>query len=555
MKKLICIIIFALSLCALLSSCDFDTPVEEETPHTHSFGEWETTEPTCLLTGAKTRSCACGEVESEELPAKGHTLNNYTVKGEKCSIIFVQECTVCDYEEQVDTGVVEHNYGEWALAENSNIVTSCGVDLVYSRRCADCGVTDSKVEYSDGHSFGSWNKVGNQTENCDCESPIVYVRICVSCFTADSKTEDAPGHSFTNWSAVNEPTERSEGLIRKRCRNCSCHDEEINLPVLSQENVDNGTYSLTETEKSCISDGEKVYGYTVEDKTLNFTVIIPSYGHEIVNDVCTVCGKTVVAGLYDAEDNLLITWDALINTYRLDFEKDYSILDCVQETNPGGVLKNNPDLSQGSRLVLGDIKKIGESAFYGCTSITHISIPEGVETIGNCGLAFYCGVTSIMIPSSVISIDSGCVEFCTTLVEIKVAENNRYYKAIDGNLYTINGDTLISYAGGKKEAEFVVPDGVTDFGIYAFSGTESLKSVVIPDDVTVIGSFAFSSGSMESLVIPNSVVEIEDYAFSGLGSIKNIYFTGTKEEWSKIKIGVNNQSIEGSTVHFNYISE
>jgi len=62
----------------LSGACYFDgttgTPVAPEAPHTHTFGDWfVTTAATCTAEGSRTRSCECGETETETIPAVGHT--------------------------------------------------------------------------------------------------------------------------------------------------------------------------------------------------------------------------------------------------------------------------------------------------------------------------------------------------------------------------------------------------------------------------------------------------------------------------------------------------
>ena len=50
------------------------------TAHTHAFGEWTVTTPaTCTKDGVKTRACACGETETQMIPATGHTFGDWTV--------------------------------------------------------------------------------------------------------------------------------------------------------------------------------------------------------------------------------------------------------------------------------------------------------------------------------------------------------------------------------------------------------------------------------------------------------------------------------------------
>ena len=73
------------------------------------------------------------------------------------------------------------------------------------------------------------------------------------------------------------------------------------------------------------------------------------------------------------------------------------------------------------------------------------------------------------------------------------------------------------------DGRFVIPDGVTEIGKYAFGGCSSLKEIVIPDSVTEIGDSAFGGcSSLKEIVIPDSVTEIGDSAFWGCKSLEEI---------------------------------
>ena len=76
---------------------------------------------------------------------------------------------------------------------------------------------------------------------------------------------------------------------------------------------------------------------------------------------------------------------------------------------------------------------------------------------------------------------------------------------------------------GIYSSNFVIEDGVTTIGSYAFRGHSKLKSFIIPDSVTYIGEHAFSyCSSLESITIPNSVTRFEESAFYGCSSLKSI---------------------------------
>ena len=126
----------------------------------------------------------------------------------------------------------------------------------------------------------------------------------------------------------------------------------------------------------------------------------------------------------------------------------------------------------------GENYQVGKSAFENCTSLTSITIPEGVTSIGS--RAFYgCYITTITIPESVTSIGFEAFKHCGGLTSI------------------------------------TLPNSVTSIGFEAFKYCGSLTSITLPNSVTSIGESAFSScTSLTSITLPNSVTSIGESAFS-----------------------------------------
>lgn len=158
------------------------------------------------------------------------------------------------------------------------------------------------------------------------------------------------------------------------------------------------------------------------------------------------------------------------------------------------------------------VTSVGERAFFFCSSITSVIIPNSVKTIGND--AFYnCeGLTSINIQGNITSIGSHAFEGCSGLVSFDIPSS-----------VTSIGEYAFS---GCSDLESVnIPIGITSIGDCTFQSCSSLKSIIIPTSVTSIGYRAFANCfGLTSVVIPNSVKSIENAAFDNCSelSIVNI---------------------------------
>ena len=200
----------------------------------------------------------------------------------------------------------------------------------------------------------------------------------------------------------------------------------------------------------------------------------------------------------------------------------YSVLDdgTVQITDceTGAETVVIPDTIDGK-----SVTSIGKYAFYYCSSLKSITIPDGVTEIGLGAFSGCTSLTNITIPSSVTSIGDYAFSGCKSLTAIGVEVGNNNYTSVNGVLFNKDKTELICYPAGKTDKSYNIPDSVTSIGDWAFIGCTSLTSITIPNGVTSIGDYAFyGCTSLTSITIPNSVSSIGKCAFENCLSLTSI---------------------------------
>jgi hypothetical protein len=141
------------------------------------------------------------------------------------------------------------------------------------------------------------------------------------------------------------------------------------------------------------------------------------------------------------------------------------------------------------------VTAIGDAAFWGCFSLTGITLPTSVTSIGERAFSNCISLTGITIPAGVTAIGDLTFLDCSRLTGITVDAGNRQYRDIDGILFSKDGKTFVRYPAGKTSASYTIPAGVTAIGDGALTGCSSLTGITIPNSVTAIGDGAFSGCS------------------------------------------------------------
>ena len=175
-----------------------------------------------------------------------------------------------------------------------------------------------------------------------------------------------------------------------------------------------------------------------------------------------------------------------------------------------------------SIVIPDSVTYMDSSIFYGCASLSSVVIGNKIQILNPLTFSRCTSLVSITLPDSVWVVDSSAFAGCTALEEFIVSESSQTFSTIDGNLYNKRQDYLERYAPGKKDASFVIPEGVTNvWG--AFSDCQYLTTVTIPKSMTSIDYGAFANCySLTTIILHDGITEIDENAFTHCGKLESI---------------------------------
>jgi len=221
--------------------------------------------------------------------------------------------------------------------------------------------------------------------------------------------------------------------------------------------------------------------------------------------------KTGVVVIPDSYNNLPVTTIA---------KKAFSSSTITGITIPNGVTSIGEEAFKSCKNLTGiiipnSVTSIEKQTFDGCTSLKNITIPDSVTSIGEEAFDDCTSLTSVIIGNSVTSIGKQAFKGCKSLTSITIP----------------NGVTSIELGTFEKCTSLtsvIIPNSVISIkggaimGGGAFNGCTSLTSITIPNSVTSIGNGAFSNTGLISVTIPDSVTSCEKSTFDNCKSLTAI---------------------------------
>lgn len=277
-----------------------------------------------------------------------------------------------------------------------------------------------------------------------------------------------------------------------------------------------GTY---ERYSICTLEAVANEGYAFLNWTINDGVVSTNTPYSF-----TVYGDRVIMANF-ASTNPIVFSDAnvkdlCLTNWDIDDDGELSYYEAAVVTNLDNVFRNNTTIHSFNELqYFISLDAIDEQAFYGCTGLTQVTIPENVAFVGN--KAFWNCPALQTVTFNAIN--------CTSM---QTSSNSNNYSVFSSNDSGGPSSLTRVVVGNKvqripdyafKDAvdiyqRLVIPASVTSIGNYAFYNCNSLVQMAIQgNNLLNIGDYAFygCSALRSALNLPNSVTTVGQYAFYG----------------------------------------
>lgn len=464
----------------------------------------------------------------------------------------VEYCSVCHAELGRQTIIVpatgQHKASD-AVTENE-IAATCAQDGHYDS-VIYCSVCRTELNRSTitipatGHTASPPVYENENLPTCITQGTfdsVVYCSVCHEEISRETITVPATGQHTPDVAVT-------ENLLAATCTQkghydtvvyCTVCGEEISRQTIAVPTIEHSFSNyLANGDATCTQDGTKTAQCDYCDATNTIVDEGTAFGHSFINYVSdnnatlTEDGtKTAKCVRCDAEDTIPDRGTSIL-TYVIR-NNTVEITKCKPSVNGAVVI---PEMINGC-----PVTTIGEEAFYNCTGMTDVTIPESVRSIGNSAFSHCTALTSIDIPDGVTDIEDYAFSDCYNVAGITIADSvqnigrnvfvncTAWYAGLADGPVVVDGYLLDVKGSLPENAELTFSD-VRVVATNALRNQTGLKKVLFGEAVARISKGAFSGCyGLTVIELSDHVVFIHDEAFSGCDGLT---ITGYYNEYVK----------------------
>ena len=464
---------------------------------------------TCISEGYTVNRCTrCGDAYIDEhsyVPASGHSYGEWRAVGEYLCTdggTEERECALCGHTERRDVAPAEHRY-----RETYSRPAGCEETGYTEYECTACGNV-----YTGGYVAPLGHEYEEQKAEGTCTEPGYVLAVCVRCGDeyVKSVSSELGAHAVGEWEYLQAPSCTEDGVRWRKCENfdeCGYFEEE-EVPAVGH---DRGGW-VTVKAATCTAEGEQARECRVCGDVERRTV--DELGHDYVASeaaggteyVCARCGDGYF--LPDAEQEgagavYALSADGL--SYIVTGAERGAAEIAIPDEHLGlpvteiadGAFEGNTVITRAT--LGGNIARIGERAFYGCSSLLCVNVPESAEYMGEGAFGHCVALESVRYDAADIAECYNVFPNAGTEGGGLTLRVGAAVKRIPANLFYAPNGT----APGLEEVLFDEGSALEEIGDGAFSGCARLGRICLPASVARIGVEAFyGCASLEYARVP-----------------------------------------------------
>lgn len=183
------------------------------------------------------------------------------------------------------------------------------------------------------------------------------------------------------------------------------------------------------------------------------------------------------------------------------------------------------------------VTEIGDQVFWGCNTLTEVTLPNTVKIIGYQAFCKCSNLTKVIIPEGVKKIGQAAFYGCSQLTSITIPST------------ITNMDT--AFSGNTALSHVTLTNGISKISSNAFERCTGLTEVEIPASVDQICPFAFNGcTNLKRVLLEKNIKTINVNAFKDCTNLSDVKYNGYKTDWDRVTVNTTGNDTLTSKVQY-----